>query len=312
MSLDCSASRLQVVVCPSLTLLGEWLQEVEGAWEGPVRHLREPASCHEVVMGLDTPSLFEEPALIVLTAGEAYMTKHRDLLCGQIGQPRSAGALLLCCEKLMARDALAKAAKGAGALHSIDVPLREAEVRSWLIARLHRLSQGVEDAHQVANELMSHRGENLDALLAALEQALDHADGALTCEDVQAAVGGSSQRPAWEMTGALLDGKLQRCLELFYAGKGLESEQVLATLSGELRRCLCALENDDDAEAAALAGGTSPQQMRFARRRARQLRRAGCERLLRGVIQTQRALRHGDEPELALELFALNAQRVIR
>ena len=65
-------------------------------------------------------------------------------------------------------------------------------------------------------------------------------------------------------------------------------------------------------QAAALAAVTNPNQLRFARRKAQHLRVRACERLLRGVMQTQRAIRHGDDPEMAMELLMLNAQRVIR
>ena len=83
-------------------------------------------------------------------------------------------------------------------------------------------------------------------------------------------------------------------------------------LANELRRFLCALASDDDREAAGLAGVPNPNQMRFARRKAQRLRIRACERLLRGVMQTQRAIRHGDDSEMAIELLMLNAQRVIR
>ena len=220
--------------------------------------------------------------------------------------------MMICCEKLQARDVLAKAAQKAGAIQRIEVPQRATDVRNWLVGRLHQLPDGVEQAGAVAEELIQHRGDQVDALLASLDQSLDYADGPLRVEDVQAVVGGSSDRPAWDLTGALFDGKLQRALELLYAGRGIDAELLLATLGSELRRFLCTFASDDDREAAALAAVTNPNQLRFARRKAQRLRVRACERLLRGVMQTQRAIRHGDDPEMAMELLMLNAQRVIR
>ena len=194
----------------------------------------------------------------------------------------------------------------------MEVPQRTADVRNWLVGRLHQLPEGVEQPGAIAEELMQHRGDQVDALLASLDQSLDYAQGPLRVQDVQAVVGGSSDKPAWDLTGALFDGKLQRALELLYAGRGIDAEPLLATLANELRRFLCTLAADDDREAAGLAGVTNPNQMRFARRKAQRLRIRACERLLRGVMQTQRAIRHGDDPEMAVELLMLNAQRVIR
>lgn len=309
---DWAQSCCHVVVSSSLRLGEDWCRAVETDWSGPIVHHREPPAIAELLLGMDTPSLFEEPSLLVVHGGDAYAAKHRESFVRRLGVPLSAGAVLLVLDKLPAKDALYKAAKAAQALHQVDVPSRPAEVRSWLIAHLHQLSQGVENPSAVAQALMDHRGEQVDALLAGLDQAVDHATDRLQVSDVEAAVGGSSDRPAWDLSSALFDGKLRRCLELLYSGKGLAAEQVLSALAGELRRCLCALASDDDREVAALAGISNPAQVRFARRRATALRRRACERLLRGVTLTQRAIRHGDDPELAIELLMLNAQRVIR
>ena len=309
---DWQQSRCLIVVSSSQRLGEEWIEPILGAWSGPIKRHRDPAQLAELCLGLDTPSLFEEPALVLVHASENYLSKQRDRLIPMLGMPSSGGVMLVVCEKLMARDVLAKAAQKAGAIERVEIPQRANDVRNWLVGRLHQLPDGVEHAGAVAEELIRHRGDQVDALLASLDQSLDYAEGPLRVEDVQAVVGGSSERPAWDLTGALFDGNLRRAIELLYAGRGIDAEPLLATLANELRRFLCSFASDDDREAAGLAGVSNPNQMRFARRKAQRLRLRACERLLRGVMQTQRAIRHGDDPEMAVELLMLNAQRVIR
>lgn len=309
---DWQQSRCLIVVSGSQRLAEEWVSDVIAAWSGPIQRHRDPTELAQILLGLDTPSLFEAPAMVLVHASDKYLTKYRDILLPHLGIPAAGGVIVVQTEKLQARDVLAKAAQKAKALHRVEVPQRTADVRNWLVGRLHQLPEGVEQPGAIAEELMQHRGDQVDALLASLDQSLDYAQGPLRVQDVQAVVGGSSDKPAWDLTGALFDGKLQRALELLYAGRGIDAEPLLATLANELRRFLCTLAADDDREAAGLAGVTNPNQMRFARRKAQRLRIRACERLLRGVMQTQRAIRHGDDPEMAVELLMLNAQRVIR
>ena len=266
---DWQSSRCLVVVSSSQRLGEEWIKPTLESWSGPIKRHRDPSQLAELCLGLDTPSLFEEPALVLIHASDAYLTKQRDRLIPLLGLPSSGGVMLVVCEKLMARDVFAaKAAQKAGALQRVDIPQRANDVRNWLVARLHQLPDGVEHAGAVAEELMSHRGDQVDALLASLDQSLDYAEGPLRVEDVQAVVGGSSDRPAWDLTGALFDGDLRRAIELLYAGRGVDAEPLLATLGNELRRFLCTFASDDDREAAGLAGVSNPNQMRFARRKA--------------------------------------------
>jgi DNA polymerase III delta subunit len=160
--------------------------------------------------------------------------------------------------------------------------------------------------------LVAHRGTGLDGLLAALDQALDHRDGTLTVADVEAVVGGDAERPLWEFTDAALGGRVADALACCHRGKGIDPEPALASLAGELRRLIACHQSEDDAEASVLAGSARRGNLRHVRRRARSLRPRLLERLLDGVIQTQRACRRGGDAELALEQFLLNLQRVIR
>ncbi|TVR14651.1 MAG: hypothetical protein EA401_04000 [Planctomycetota bacterium] len=312
MSIDWQASRVQVVVSSSMVMTEEWCDEVFAQWDGPIERHHDPERLQEMLLDADTPSLFSQPALLSIKVSESYWKRHAKLLAPLCGVPAVAGVVVVQAQRLLASDPVAKAAQACGALHRLQVPRRAHEVQTWLIGRLHQMPEGVERPQAVADALMQHRGEDLDGLLAALNQVRAYVDGPVTSDDVHDAIGGSAERPAWEYTDHLLSGRLPAALATMYAGRGLEADHILAALANDLRRCLCALAEDDDKQAAQLAGARQAGAMHHARRRGRTLHQRGCERLLNGVLQTMRASRHGDDPELASELFSLHAQRVIR
>lgn len=312
MSIDWQASRLQIVVSSSLAIAEEWCAAELSQWSGPIQRHHDPDRLQDLLMDVDTPSLFSDPALLYIKVSDTYWKRHAATFQPLLAMPVVSGAVVVHCQRLAPGDAVGKAAQACAALHRLDVPRRPRDVQAWLIGRLHQLAEGVERPQAVADALMQHRGEDIDGLLAALEQVRAHADGAIQADDVEAAVGGSAERPAWEFTDHLLSGRLAPALATMYAGRGLDADHLLAALANDLRRTLCALAEDDDGAAARLAGARQSGAMHHARRRGRRLQQRGCERLLNGVLQTLRAGRHGEDPELASELYALHAQRVIR
>ena len=314
-----TTSRLHLITGDSLVLRDELMPQVLAGWNGPIKRVVEPADLSRVVLDLDTPSLFEDPALWLVRCDGRYLRKHAETLLPLAGVPAVAGLVVMSLDgpdKGKAGDAVAKLLKAltaADALHQAEVP-GEKEIVGWLTARLDRHPQGVTHPRRVAEAFVEHLGDNLDALLAAITVVAIHADqGPLTAEGVDALVAGQAGRPIWEFTGAVLDGNARRAIELLHAGDGLASQLALASLASEIRKLIACCDTTDDAEVATWILAKGRPNLYYARQRARNLGRPLLVRLLTGCLQTQRQLRQsGTDHELALETLVLHAQRVIR
>jgi DNA polymerase III delta subunit len=313
------SSRLHLITGDSLVLRDELLPQVLAGWTGPVKRVVEPADFSRIVLDLDTPSLFEDPALWLVRCDARYLRKHAEVLLPLAGVPPVAGVVVMSLDgpdKGKAGDPvgkLIKALQTAHAIHAAEVP-DEKELVGWLIARLDQHPQGVTHPRRVAEALIEHLGDNLDALLAAITVVAIHADqGPLTADGVDALVAGQAGRPIWEFTGAVLDGNARRAIELLHAGDGLAAQLALSSLAGEIRKLIACCDTSDDGEVAAWTLARGRPNLYYARQRARNLGRALLVRLLTGCLQTQRQLRQsGTDAELALETLVLHAQRVIR
>src|SRR3954470_17555293 len=98
-------SRIQAVVGPSWRLRDEAVTALVGGWTGPVRRSAEPDDLPGLLLGLDTPSLFEEPALTVVRAGAVWLRRHREALATAVAPATGGGAVLLSVAELDGRDA---------------------------------------------------------------------------------------------------------------------------------------------------------------------------------------------------------------
>jgi DNA polymerase III delta subunit len=314
-----AASRLHLITGDSLVLRDELLPDLIGAWSGPVKRVVEPPDLARLVLDLDTPSLFEDPALWLVRCDGRYLRRHAEELLPLAGTPVAAGVLVFSLEtpdKAKAGEPLAKlikALQAADALHAAGVPDLK-ELPAWLTARLAAHPQGVEHPRRVAEALIEHLGDQIDALLAAVDVVAIHADRApLTVAGVDALVGGHAGRPIWEFTGAVLEGDAARAITLLHAGDGLAPQMALSALVGEIRKLIACCASDDDAEVAAWTLAKGRPNLYYARQRARNLGRTLLVRLLTGCLQTQRQLRQsGVDHLLAVESLVLHAQRAIR
>jgi len=319
MPTDLTTSRLHLITGDSLVLRDELMPQVLSGWSGPVKRVVEPADLGRIVLDLDTPSLFEDPALWLVRCDGRYLRKHAETLLPLAGVPAVAGVVVMSLDgpdKGKAGDAAAKLIKAltaANSIHQAQVP-DDKEIIGWLTARLDRHPQGVTHPRRVAEALVEHLGDNLDALLAAITVVAVHADqGPLTAEGVDALVAGQAGRPIWEFTGAALDGNAKRAIELLHAGDGLAAQLALSSLASEVRKLIACCDTADDGEVAAWTLARGRPNLYYARQRARNLGRPLLVRLLTGCLQTQRQLRQsGTDAELALETLVLHAQRVIR
>jgi DNA polymerase III delta subunit len=306
-------SRLDLIVGSSIRLRDELLAETLKAWAGPVKRLVEPADLQRILLDLETPSFLDEAALTVLRCDDKYLQKHQGLLLDSVGKPRANGWLLLVAPGIDQRGKLAKALTTAKALHVAESP-DPRELQGWLFQRLSQLPWGVERPGEVADELIAHVGDDPDALLSVLDVAVLYCAGQpVSAEAVRALTDGAAERPIWEFTGALLEGRAGKAIELMHAGGGIRAEQAALALENEARKLIACCETSDDAEATEWAGGRGRPNLYYARKRAKELGKATLTRLLQGLVLTHRQLRQsGIDPETALELLAVNAQRVVK
>ena len=302
--------RLQAVVGPSVRLRDALLADLLAEWTGPVQRLIEPPDLATLLLDLDTPSLFGDSALLVVRADQNYVVKHADLLVAQVAKPITAGSLILLVPKLDQRSALVKALAKVKALHLADVPDPKIVVE-WLAERIAAHPQGADDPRAIAVSLVDHVGAEPDGLLGAIEiLAIYAGDGPLHRAGAEALHSGLAERPVFDLTGAFFEGKAKRAIELLHAGGGAEPELVLAAILGDLRRQIACSETANDDEAAKWVGAKGS--LYYARKRAKELGRPTLLRLFIGALQCQRHLRTtGIDPTVALEMFVLNAQRVI-
>ncbi len=302
--------RVQAIVGSSVRLRDEAVTELLSTWSGPVKRVAVP-EIERILLDLDTPSLFEDPALWLIRPDEKTLKKHRDALLQAVARPAVAGHLLLVLSELDGRDVLAKALAKADALRLAGPPSPK-ETQGWLVGRL--LAQGIADPGVVAAALGEHCGEDVDALLSALELAQLYAgDERVSAATVHAVCGGSAERPMYELSGAILDGDAAKAITLLHAGAGAEPEYALSALLNELRKLVACTETTDDAQAATWAGARGKPNLFYARKRARALGRVTLLRLFQGALNASRDLRRtGHDPAAVIELLVLHARRVVR
>lgn len=319
MAISLTSSRLHAVVGDSLRLRDEWTQGLVGQWQGPVKRVVVPTDLERIILDLDTPSLFSEPALWVVRGDSAWVRKNADWFKRVVGPgtPGGGGMVLTTGKAERARGdavgALFKELEKHSALHQVEAP-EGRDLPGWLCGRLTALPQGTDRPLQVAQALIEHLGEDLDLLLATVDLLAVFCDESpLNLGAVQMLVSGTAERPVWDFTGAVLEGNVRRAVELIHAGQGLEPQQALSALVGELRKLIACCESPDDAQVAAVIGARSRPNLYYARNRARSVGKRSLVRLLNGCLLVQRQLRQaGTDAGLALEVLVLHAQKVVK
>src|SRR5687767_6260645 len=128
MSTALTTSRLHLITGDSLVLRDELLPRVLAGWTGPVKRVVEPADLSRIVLDLDTPSLFEDPALWLVRCDGRYLRKHAEVLLPLAGVAPAAGVVVMSLDgpdKGKAGDHVAKllkALQAAQAVHAAEVP----------------------------------------------------------------------------------------------------------------------------------------------------------------------------------------------
>jgi DNA polymerase III delta subunit len=318
---DLATSRLHLITGSSLQLRDLCMSQLLAHWQGPIKRLNEPTDPGRIVLDLETPSLFEEPAAWIVRCNGKWLKKHAEVLAPLAGSPVVAGVVVINVSELDKSKAkatdpqagLLKALKQAEAVHAAEEPDAKSIV-GWLSERIAAHPQGADNPRQVAEALIEHLGDDVDALLNAVHVVAIYADqGRITSTGVDALIVGQAGRPIWEFTGAMLEGKASRALELLHAGEGLSPQQAISALTSEVRKLIACCDSSDDGQVAEWLQSKGKPNLYYARQRARHIGRSLLLRLLTGCLQTQRQLRQtGVDPMLAIETLVLHAQRVVR
>ncbi len=304
-------ARLYVLVGDSVRMRDEAQASLLAGWTGPVKRVLEPDLNH-ILMDLDTPSFLDQPATWVVRLEDKMLTKHRTALVAACTQPAVAGHLLLMADDLDARDTLRKAATTAKVLIDAGSPDPK-EIVPWLAGRITSMPDLCNEPGRVATTLVELVGTEPDALLSSLDTVLAWCGHeALTAAAVHTVVASTAEKPIWELTGAILDGQVNKALALLSGPAGDKPDQVLSALLAEIRKLMACCDTPDDAQAAAWAGAKGRPNLFHARKRARQLGKQILGRLLALGAHTQRQLRtSGVDSALAVELMVLHAQRLV-
>ncbi len=314
-----SASRVHAVVGDSLRLRDELVTGLVQQWQGGVKRVIEPQDFERIVLDLDTPSLFSDPDLWVVRGDPVWLRKQVDHLRRVLGPGGPGSGTIILVTRPAERtkgDQLAgffKELGTANALHAVEVPTGR-ELPGWLCGRLTAVLQGVDRPLQVAQALIEHLGEDVDALLGAIDLLAVYCDDRpIDLKAVEVLVTGTAERPIWDFTGAVLEGNVKRALELMHAGQGLEAQQALSSLISELRKLIACCESPDDGQVAEWIGARGRPNLYYARGRAKAVGRRSLIRLLNGCLMVQRQLRQaGTDAALAMEVLVLHAQKVVR
>ena len=267
-------------------------------------------------MAVDTPSLFGDAGLELVSASEQYLAKHAALIKDHLGVAAANGSLVLHAEKIPAKGGIRQAAQKANALIACDEPTNKPrDIEQWLRGRLD--SVGCQGSQVVARALMHHRGGDLDALLASIDVLQNYAgDADIGIEDVHAVMLGQAEEPLYKFADAFFSGNASTAINLLYAGRGLEAQQSINTLINESRKLLCSLEYADPEDLAYYAGlryKLNEYAVNAIRKRALGMGKRCLLRLLTGIQQAQRDLRSSArDPLLVIETLILQASRVIR
>ena len=162
--------KLRAVLGTSARLRDEALAPLLAAWNGPIKRTVDPADLRSILADVDTPSLFGDPTLWLIRAGEPWLKSKSADLMTQVGVEALAGGILLVAPGVDGRGPLAKALAAAHAAIDADPPwagLKPWEAgpaaKGWIADRLAQHPAGVQRTMLCADLLHGHAGEDADA-----------------------------------------------------------------------------------------------------------------------------------------------------
>ncbi len=307
-------ARITAIVGSSMRLRDEALKHLLADWPGPVERHPEPDDLTSLLAALDSPTLFGDPPLLVVRGDERWLKKVQEALAVEVTKPPGVGRMILLLSALDGRSALAKALGKSRSLVDADGP-DERNAIDWTVQRLTDHPQGALQARELASVLVEVCGAQADALLMAIDVLAIHAgDDAISPAGLPVIAASGLKRPPWELSSAVLEARAPRAIDMYHAGGKPEPEAFVNACAMEVRRLLACAENLPEEQLAEIFGKNAKGWViDKSRQRARGIGRPTLLRLLGGLIGLQRQLRtSGTDADLAVELFVLHAQRLLR
>ena len=316
--------RFVVIAGPSRRLRQEALQPLLDAWQGERQVYRKEPDVQLLLGDLDSASLFGPGVQHIVQVDDewvkarnpkpSWLSQHRAAF-EPIPGPLVGGQLVLLVSKAEKSLKVSKQLLERDAFVDVTPPRRDKDFVDWLRTRLNAGGNTIRDVGGCAWALKEARGLDADAVLMAWELVQLYADDQpIDAAMVTKVLTGAAERPPWEVVRAVLDGNMQKALNLLHR-QGCNPHAVVAMLHSELRKLsAAAIESDPDRLAGILGQKINPRAVPMLRRQAEGLGRRVVERLLRGVVMTQRDMRstHIQEADAQLETLLIRCQQVIR
>lgn len=181
----------------------------------------ETVSLADVFDEVRTPSLFGERRIVIVDDADAFIQAHRSKLESYCSEPSGEGLLVLLCDSLPRNTRLYKFLAERNAVVVCEAPRHRAVV-GWIVARA-RQPYEKRIAHEVAEALREHAGEDLGTLDAEIAKLAAYVDrrADITMDDVVALTGSNREENVFGVTDAMVAGDIAGALRRW--------EQVLAT-----------------------------------------------------------------------------------
>lgn len=261
------------------------------------------ALLRDVIDELSTIAMFGSgKRVVVIEEADEFVTRNRSALEAYVAQPRSSGVLILDAKSWPSNTKLYKALAEKGLQIECKFP-SPARLLKWLTTRARHGYQV--DLEPAAVELLA---DSVECDLGLMDQELAKlasfvgADGRITPQEVQDAVGGWRTRTAWEMLDAAASGQPASALEqldrLLLAGEAPIA--ILAQIGSTLRRFAAAARIVTESEAsgrriqlrtALEQAGFKPFVIGKAEMQLRQIGRQRAANLYRWLLEADLALK---------------------
>jgi len=171
----------------------------------------ESAQLADVMDELRSFSMFATAKLVVVRAGEEFISRHRDSMEDYVANPSDSATLVLRCKSLPGNQKISKLIAKHGKVETCEPP-KDKELPAWIVTR-GKSTHGIaidSGAAQLMAELVGGDLGRLDNELAKLALMVD---GKVLSEHVSKSVVFQREQEMWHMTDELTAGRIDKALE---------------------------------------------------------------------------------------------------
>lgn len=285
---------------------------------------RQEASGQAIVEAANTLPFLSDVRLIVVKEPERLAKADSEQLVAYLKDPNPTTVMALVATKLAKNTRLYKAAAQVGPHAVIDCSPRKARDLPSLVEGMAR-SHGAAMGSSAAAALVDRVGTStvlLDAEVAKLASvARSRGDGSISADDVERLVKRIAEVKPWDLTRALAERDVSRCLTLTSrmrdaprGGRELSWTGLLAMCVTRIRELICAKSLDRRGDAGALADEVrkfNPRaqawQLRDHRRWASRWETRDLRRALTSAADAEQRMKSGADQQAAFERWLIAA-----